>query len=178
VLAARPPRQPLRMAAYYDHFGWEKPEALYASEAGLLDARLPKLRYGTLSSYALAHEVSAVFMNGLQRSQSVFDSDELAYLRRILPPLVIRLTAARNVDLVAELLSAMTYLEFHTFPEYRSGIVFLLGSQNPNGSWGDYEKQRATYGDGVDQKFYLHTTMVSLRALLEAHEGAWLRRGL
>ena len=177
VIAARPPRQPYRFAVYYDHFGWEKPEALYASEGSVLDRRLPKARYQPMAGYALAHEVSAAFLHGLRRSQDALDRDDLDYLRRVLPGLVIRFADQRNVDLVAELVSAMTYLELHALPAYRTGIAFLLRSQNPNGTWGDYEQYRATYGDGVDQKFYLHTTMVTLRALLEAYDGAWLRTG-
>jgi hypothetical protein len=175
VIAARPPSQPYRIAVYYDHFGWEKPEALYASEGSVLDRRLPKARYQPMAGYALAHEVSAAFLHGLRRTQDALDRDDLDYLRRVLPGLVIRFADRRNVDLVAELVSAMTYLELDALPAYRTGIAFLLRSQNPNGTWGDYEQYRATHGDGVDQKFYLHTTMVTLRALLEAHDGAWLR---
>jgi hypothetical protein len=174
-IARRAPNQRYRIALYYDHFGWEKPEALLASQESVLDRRLPQARYRPLAGYALAHEVSAAFQHGLRRTQDALDRDDLDYLRRVLPGLVVRFVARRNVDLVAELISAMTYLELNTLPAYQAGIAFLLGSQNPNGTWGDYEQQRATYGDGVDQKFYLHATMVTLRALLEAHEGAWLR---
>ena len=130
-----------------------------------------------MAGYALAHEVSAAYRYGLRRTQDALDRDDLDYLRRVLPGLIIRFADRRNIDLVAELVSAMTYLELHALPAYRTGIAFLLRSQNPNGTWGDYEQYRATYGDGVDQKFYLHTTMVTLRALLEAHDGAWLRTG-
>ena len=119
--------------------------------------------------------MSAAFLYGLRRTQDALDRDDLDYLRRVLPGLVIRFAARSDVDLVAELVSVMTYLELHTLPAYRTGIAFLLRIQNPNGTWGDYEQHRATYADGVDQKFYLHTTLVSLRALLEAHDGAWLR---
>ena len=174
-IATRPPKQPFRVAVYYDHFGWEKPKALYASEGSILDRRLPEARFQPMAGYALAHEVSAAFLYGLRRTQDRFDREDLDYLRRVLPGLVIRFAARRNVDLVAELVSAMTYLELHALPAYQTGIGFLLRSQNPNGTWGDHEQQREIYGDGVDQKFYLHTTLVTLRALLEAHEGAWLR---
>jgi squalene cyclase len=136
---------------------------------------LPAARYQPLEGYALAHEVSTAFLNGFARTQDSLDRDDLDYLRQVLPAVAMGFAARNNVDLVAELLSAMTYLEFHTLPAYRKAVEFLLRSQNPDGTWGDYESQRATFGDGVDQKFYLHTTMVTLRALLEAHDGAWLR---
>jgi len=174
-LARRPPAQPSRIAVYYDHFGWAKPDALSAADASVLDRRPPLLRYQPLEGYALAQEVAAAFRHGTGRTRDAFDHDELAYLGRALPRLVIRFVAQGNVDLVAELIGAMTYLQLDTLPTYRAGVTFLLDSQNPNGSWGDYEQLRATYSDGVDQKFYLHTTMVTLRALLEVQHDAQLR---
>jgi hypothetical protein len=174
-IARRPPIQPSRIAVYYDHFGWAKPDTLYASEGGVLERRPPAARFRALTGYALAHEVSAAFGYGLRRTQDVLDRDDLDYLQRVLPGLVTRFAGRKNIDLVAELISVMTYLELHELPAYRTGIGFLLRSQNSDGSWGEHEQHRAAYGDGVDQKFYLHTTMVTLRALLEAHDGAWLR---
>lgn len=175
AIAERPPAQPAWLAAYYDHFGWSKPATLRAPVRGVVAERLPEARYRRATGYALTHEVSAAFRQGLRRTQDVFDRGDLLYLRQVLPALVIRFALRKDLDLVAELVSSMTYLELHALPAYRTGIDLLLGSQNANGSWGDYERHRATYGDDVDQKFYLHTTTVTLRALLEAHEDAWLR---
>jgi hypothetical protein len=177
AIADRPSVQPGQIAAYYDYFGWTRPATLQASTNGFLDVRLPRARYRPATGYALTHEVSTAFRYGLRRTQDVFDRDDLDYLRQVLPGLVIRFAARKDLDLVAELVSSMTYLELHALPAYRTGVDLLLGSQNSNGTWGDYERHRATYGDDVDQKFYLHTTMVTLRALLEAHDGAWLRTG-
>jgi hypothetical protein len=150
---------------------------MHASTEGVVARRLPKARYRPATGYALTHEVSTAFRYGLRRTQDVFERDDLDYLRQVLPGLVIRFAARKDLDLVAELVSSMTYLELHALPAYRTGVDLLLGSQNSNGTWGDYERHRATYGDDVDQKFYLHTTMVTLRALLETHDGAWLRTG-
>jgi len=175
AIADAPPAQSARIAEYYDYFGWIKPATLHASTGGVLDKRLPKARYRTVTGYALTHEVSAAFRYGVRRTQDVFDRDDLDYLRQVLPGLVIRFSARNDLDLAAELVSAMTYLELHALPAYRAGVDLLFESQNANGTWGDYERYRAKYGDDVDQKFYLHTTMVALRALLEAHDGAWLR---
>jgi hypothetical protein len=175
AIADHPPARLAPIAAYYDHFGWTRPPTLRVSTGGVVEERLPKARYRPATGYALTHEVSAAFRYGLRRSQDVFGRDDLDYLRQVLPGLVIRFAAQKDLDLVAELVSCMTYLELHALPAYRTGVDFLLRSQNSNGTWGEYERHRATYGDDVDPKLYLHTTMVTLRALLEAHEGAWLR---
>ena len=77
--------------------------------------------------------------------------------------------------MVAELVSSLTYLGFENLPAYQTGVQFLLKSQNMNGTWGDYERQRSKLGSDVDTKHYLHTTMVTLRALLESDNRAWRR---
>jgi hypothetical protein len=174
-LVTRPPAQPARLAAYYDDFGWPRPALLDGPARSVLDEPPGPRGYRVPAAYALAHEVSTAFRFGLRRNQEAFDRADLERLRRVLPALVLRYARPGRLDLVAELVSAMTYLELHTLPAHRTGIALLLRHQNPDGSWGDFEAQRATHGDEVDQRFYLHTTLVALRALLEAHDGAWLR---
>jgi hypothetical protein len=159
---------------YYEYFGLPLPSPAASSDEkpSTLTRRLPVKKYQLASSYALAHEVSVAYRFGSNRSSGVFSTEDLDYLRRVLPRLVMRFTSRRhaNPDLVAELLSAMAYLDLRSLPAYRTGIQFLLRSQNPNGTWGSYEAKRASLGDGVDTKLYLHTTMVALRALLQSKE--------
>jgi hypothetical protein len=50
-------------------------------------------------------------------------------------------------------------------------VSYLLGAQNPNGSWGEYSREK--YGAYVDQRLYLHTTTVAIRALIQAFSDRW-----
>jgi hypothetical protein len=175
ALANQPAWQRVPFAKYYDHFGWTPPATLLEPVEGLIARRLPLARYRRAAGYSLTHEVSDAFRTGLRRTQDVFDPDDRRYLQEILPQLTVRFIGADNPDLVGELLSSMTYLELHEHPTYWQGIEYLLARQNADGTWGDYERYRPTLGGYVDQKLYLHTTLVTLRALLEANDGAWLR---
>jgi hypothetical protein len=65
----------------------------------------------------------------------------------------------------------MTYLGWHMEQEYCQSINYLLDSQNPNGTWGNYEALRNAVGQYLDQRVYLHTTLVAMKALLAAYEG-------
>jgi hypothetical protein len=91
----------------------------------------------------------------------------------VLPPLIERYVAAKNADLVGELLSSMTYLGWHGDPAYARAVLYLLDAQNPNGTWGEYEAYRPQFGKYLEHHVYLHTTMVVLAALMEVYEGSW-----
>ena len=185
----RGPWQKAMFAEYYDRFGLELPPILNvtAMKKGVVARRLPanriddpsktlptgRVKRSVQDSYDLTHEVFVAFNYGLERTQTRFDADDLAYTRKVLPVLVRRYIREENPDLVAELLSCMTYLGRHSEPAYREGVNFLLDVQNADGTWGDYEKHREWYGKYLDQHVYLHTTMVAMRALLEVYEGNW-----
>ena len=184
----RGPWQRAMFAEYYDRFGLDKPPELLNTpmQRGVIARRLPAEKYDppqttpdgrtnkrTKDSYDLTHEVFVAFNYGLQRSQDRFSPEDLAYTRQVLPVLVRRYIAENNPDLTAEMLSCMTYLGWHSDPAYRAGVDYLLNSQNPNGTWGDYERFRKAYGKYLDQQVYLHTTMVATRALMEVYEGHW-----
>ena len=53
-------------------------------------------------------------------------------------------------------------------PLVDTAINFIVSHQNPNGSWGSYEKERAQAGDKVDVMLHLHTTSVVVEALITA----------
>lgn len=167
-----------QFAWYYDYFGWDKPAVLRLpnDRAGLIARRAPLPRYRKPMVYQLVHEVSSAFRFGLRKPSEHFDAEDRAYLRSTLGPLAIRFSHIHaDPDLVAELASAMTYLEFEDLPAYGASIQFLVRSQNPDGSWGDYQEYRERFGDDLDVALYLHSTMVALRALLESNERAWAR---
>lgn len=75
----------------------------------------------------------------------------------------------RYLELLAEMLVSLKYLDCENIPEYKRGINFIIEHQNKNGSFGDYERFRAHYaqqGVDIDIKWYLHTTEVCLWAVL------------
>jgi hypothetical protein len=188
-LARRGPFQRAMFAEYYEQFGLEKPEILKDTEmgGGMIDRRLEVHEYDEWSpgerkpryfdSYSLTHELFVAFDYGQQTPWDYFSAEDLAYARKVLPVLLDRYMLEDNTDLVAELFSCMTYLGMQGVPAYRAGLEYLLDSQNPDGTWGDYEAFREQYGPLLDQQGYLHTTMVAMRALLEAYERTWSNDG-
>jgi len=169
----RGPWQRAMFAEYYVRFGLEKPPELSSLPDGVIPQRLPLAQYDRDKAYYLTHEVFVAFDYGLQRTQHSFTPEDLAYLRTILPVLATASRQQQDQDLLAELLLCMTYLGWHTEQEYCQDINYLLDSQNPNGTWGNYEALRNTAGQYLDQQVYLHTTLVAMKALLAAYEGGW-----
>lgn len=188
-MARRGPWQRAMFGEYYDRFGLEKPGFLenVKMKEGIIARRLTADKYdppytdpktgqtrtSKQNSYDLTHEVFVAYNYGLQRKQDRFSPEDLQYTKEVLPVLVVRYIRENNPDLLAEMLSCMTYLGWHDHPAYRLGIDYLLDVQNPNGTWGSYERWRSVYGKYLDPHVYLHTTMVSMRALMEAYEGNW-----
>ena len=178
-LEKRGPWQQAMFAEYYDRFKLEKPPVLQSTvmQKGTIARRVPVGSYDDNTTYDLTHEVFVAFDYGLQRAQSRFSKEDLAYTREVLPELVRRYAREKNPDLVGELLSCMTYLGWHSDPAYQYAINFLLDGQNPNGTWGDYEKLRNRFGKYLEHHVYLHTTMVVMESLTEAFEGHWSKSG-
>ncbi len=174
-LQKRGPWQRAMFAEYYDRFGLAKPGSLPAAPltAGVISRRLPLDRFDDNACYDLTHEVFVAFDYGFSKTQKVLSTGDLAYAREVLPRLVDRYRTRGNPDLAAELVSCMTYLGWRSDEAYRRGIDFLLDRQNPDGTWGDYERFRPSYGRYLEQEVYLHTTMVVMEALTEAYEGDW-----
>jgi hypothetical protein len=172
-LKRRGPWQRAMFAEYYARFGLEKPPALSSLPDGVIPQRLPLAQYDRDKAYYLTHEVFVAFDYGLQRTQHSFTPEDLAYLRAVLPVLATASRQQHDQDLLAEILLCMTYLGWQTAQEYCQGINYLLDSQNPNGTWGNYEALRNAVGQYLDQQVYLHTTLVVMKALLAAYEGGW-----
>ncbi|MDH3600013.1 MAG: hypothetical protein OEU26_10295, partial [Candidatus Tectomicrobia bacterium] len=161
---------------YYDAFELKKPPTLpvVPLNRGLIAQRVPLQYYDRIHTYHLTHELFAVFEYGFRQTQNVLTPIDRAYLRNVLPTLIMRAQHEHNADLLAELLSCMTYLGWQSSPGYRQSFTYLLDHQNATGTWGsNYESRLERYGKYLDQNLYLHTTLVVIRALIEAYEGSW-----
>ncbi|MBU0638931.1 MAG: hypothetical protein KKB50_08715 [Planctomycetes bacterium] len=163
-------------ARYYDAFGLEKPPILCkkTKRTGVIERRLPLAEYQQRSDgYDLTHEIFVAYNYGYDRTQSTLTEGDLAYARKILPALARRYMQEDDSDLLAEVLSCLTYLGWRTLPEFAQARDYLLDHQNANGTWGDWEEYRVALGDYVEQYFYLHNTMVAIHALMAVYEGDW-----
>jgi hypothetical protein len=158
---------------YYRHFGLAEPFPLESAfQTGLIASRKPVEWYkeNPMEVYNLTHEVFAPYEFGEKLDVDFFSAGDKAYLREIIPILTQWRMERRDADLAAELILCAAYLNFTDLPAYREGLQYLLESQNPNGSWGDYERHRPAMGNYVEQGLYLHTTMVVADALIMAFE--------
>jgi len=171
----RGPWQQAMFAAYYTRFGLPLPPGLSLALDGLVVQRYPLAQYDRNRAYQLTHEVFVAFDYGLQRTQQHFSAADRDYLYTILPALARAALQQREDDLLAEVMQCMTYLGWHTAPEYCQGLRYLLESQNANGTWGNYAALQQRGVPYIDQRLYLHTTVVTLQALSEAFEGHWPR---
>jgi hypothetical protein len=172
-MRARGPHQRRAFHDYYRHFGLEEPFPLGgALDQGLIAGRAADDTLSRPDVYVLTHEIYAAYEFGDAPDAAPFTASERAYLHGALPR-ILRIWLDRgDIDLVAELVTCMSYLRFTTDPLYVEALGELLIVQNADGSWGDYEAARARHGDTVKQGFYLHTTMVTLEALVLGFGGA------
>lgn len=169
-MPSRGPAQQMIFHTYYEHFGFEQPFPLdRAFEKGRIAARADPHALERMPIYHLTHEIFMPFRYGEVRETDFFDEGDLAYLREALPVLVGRRIAARDPDLVAELVLCLEYLDMEDVPAYREGIAFLLENQNEDGSWGDYPEADRRFGPYALHHIYLHTTKLALSALVNAY---------
>jgi hypothetical protein len=152
--------------------GLEKPEALEGEtlEGGIVERRVPLEKYGLNEAYELTHEVFVAFDYGALDEQALFDDEDLLYLHLVLLPLQQLTVQKQGFDLMGEVVSCNTYLGFTEDPSYRDAVESILAGQNENGSWGDYEAHRGTYGDTLEAQGYLHTTLVCVAALIDVFD--------
>jgi hypothetical protein len=176
-MASRGNHQQLVFHNYYLHFGLAEPHDLrQAATVGVIADRLSPFKMKDPDVYNLTHEVFARSRRVDVPRQGLYSADELTYLRWALDRLTVHMTMARNLDLVSELLMCIAYLGMTDLSVTREALGSLLESQNPNGSWGQYDEARATFGAFTDQAMYLHTTGVAIHALTEIF-GAERARG-
>ena len=120
-----------------------------------------------LDIYYITHEIFFLYD---ENELNLLTYDDIKYLKQVLAYQVNLTISENNVDLLAELIMVMNCLGYYDMYEYELALVYLLNSQNANGSFGDYEDARKYYQDigseiDVDIYLYLHTTEVTLRAL-------------
>jgi hypothetical protein len=175
-MSQRGPHQRAVFHWYYGHFGLEEPFPLSdALEAGYIARRADPNKLDLMDVYQVTHEVFAPYAYGERLDVDPFSDEDKVYLRTTLDFLTERYIAQRNPDLVAELVSCMRLLRFVDSPVYRNGLSYLLQSQNPDGSWGDLERNRRRHGPFGRHHVILHTTMVALDAVTIAFHDPWNR---
>jgi hypothetical protein len=169
-MPSRGPAQQMIFHVYYGHFGFAEPFPLdKAFEKGVITARSEPETMERMQMYHLTHEIFMPFRYGELRQSDFFDEGDLEYLARSLPVLVKRRIEAEDPDLVAELALCMEYLDLESDAAYRDAVVFLLDSQNTDGSWGRYPDEDRQYGKWASYHIYLHTTKLALSALVNAY---------
>jgi hypothetical protein len=168
-MVSRGNHQQLAFHNYYVHFGLTEPHDLrQAASVGVIADRLSPFKMKDRDVYNLTHEVFARTWREKALSPGAFSANELTYLRWALDRLTVHEIMVRNLDLLSELLMCISALGMSDLPVTREALAALLENQNPNGSWGQYDEARATYGAFTDQVMYLHTTGVAVYALTSA----------
>ncbi len=168
-LPSRGINQKMSFVVYYNRLGYSIDytiEGLFNHSTIRSKENITKLT--NLDVYFLTHEIFALYEND---KMWLLLPDDIEYVNMTVKYFVNKTISENNVDLLAELIMIMTYLDMHHSEDYRISLEFLLGSQNSNGSFGDYEGSRDYYEErGIDIEIYLyiHTTEVTLRALNEA----------
>ena len=125
------------------------------------------------NSYMLGicHEIFIISEYG-RKKIDLLTKEEKDYLQGVFKSSIGQILSSgdlRYLDLLAEMLVSLKYLNSENLPEYNKGIQFIVYHQNKNGSFGDYERFREYFvqqGVDIDIKWYLHTTEVCLWALL------------
>lgn len=174
-LVTRGVSQRMNFTFYYDYLSLPKPPILEEKhvEHGQIFNRKPVPAYDRMDEYNLTHEVFAAYEYGRSKQSDVFSDEDRAYLRETMSVLLGNCIDRNDYDLGAEYVSCFTYLGLCEAPIYPRAIRWILDGQNANGTWGNYEEERAKLGRIVDQMLYLHTTLVVVQCLVEAFDGDW-----
>jgi hypothetical protein len=166
-LATRGVWQRAEFERYFMAFGFVPvaPIAPAALAGGVIARRLAIDAYDLDLAYDLTHEVFLRCEDpaGLPAR---WGSGDLAYLDHTLPELARHAETQRSLDILAELVTAIHESGVAGDRVTADAVSMLLAAQNPDGSWGAYERERALYGPWVEQRDYLHTTMVVIEALV------------
>lgn len=165
-LAARGTSQKIIFFFYFTELGLP-PETTVEKifEESMIRAKLKPEEYTYSEGYTLTHEIFNLYYNN---ALQILHPEDLRYLKEIIPLLVTKYIYDDDIDLLAEFITAMTYLKMIDINEYDLAVNYLLSSQNENGSFGKYENLRSRYleiGIDIEYQRYLHTTSVSVKAL-------------
>lgn len=156
---------------YYQEFALQEPFPLgSALEGGVIAQRRDPAGMSMDDVYMLTHEIYVPYEFGDRLDVDPFTEGDKAYVHAALRLLIQRYMSRNNPDLVAELLECQHLLRMQAEPSYHEATDFLLRSQNPDGSWGSYPRERQRLGDFVRQGYQLHTTLVAIDALTEVFD--------
>ena len=165
-MSQRGPHQQRTFHWYYQYFGLEEPFPLEgALEKGVIATRVDPRSLSVSQVYELTHEVYSVYEFGDRLDVDPFGSEDKQYLRDALDGLALRTIRGQDPDLLGEIIECMHYLRLSGEPAYQTGVVYLLRSQNQDGSWGKYPAQEKTLGPIVKVDLQLHTTDVVVGTL-------------
>jgi hypothetical protein len=114
---------------------------------------------------AFYHELAAAADLGTRAIEG-FSSDEIAFVRRVLPDLVAASRARGDTDAAAEALIAAALLDERRAPWFREGVDWILAQQRPDGAY-----VRAGMPRDPDPDELRHGVLVASWALLEALAG-------
>ncbi len=154
---------------YYDFFKLKKPIELQNAKKskGPIGLKKPISFYTRTNAYILTHFVFAAYDYGNKQEQIRFNTNEIKYLKDILPQIIKKFELKNNDDIVAELLTCQVFIGDTNTKEFKTSYARLLSRQNKDGSFGSYERVRKKIGNDVEFRQYLHTTLVALETLVE-----------
>lgn len=119
--------------------------------------------------YIIVHEVFHFTESG-KHPAPLLNQDDLTYLVNLFGELLVLLNTPDGLDLLAEVVVAMLFLDMAKTEQWWKAVDFILQQQNANGSFGSYEASREQLrlaGNPYDVEIgmYLHTTIVCLKVL-------------
>lgn len=173
-LPSRGVDQRMGFALLFEQLGLPVVEPLAAIYPGSLIARRVPLEYYWVSAdrpYDITHEVFAMTKRGT-RAFPFSDAADGNYARQTVRALLEESLRRGQIDIAAELLTNLAYLGETSTPLARVARDRILRTQNPDGSFGQYDETAARRLKGnplYDVRIggNLHTTMVVVWALVE-----------
>jgi len=159
---------------HYGYFGLKWPAALGDPRGEFIITIRPDFRaFDRDMSYRLTHEVFGLYEYGDALGTDRMTDDELRYVRAALYWLTRTKLSGGDIDLLAEFATCLRLVRALDLPVFPQALVKLLDAQEPSGAWGRFKAIRRQQGEEMQQLFQLHTTGVTVQALLFAFHPAW-----